>query len=191
MDHVAVLARRARGHLRVRDVGVRLARHVGEVTPRVERHAAAGTRDLDRLEHASLPERHDAHVVLAVAGRDGPVEAPVGRDRPAAGEVPEPHELARREQLAAALDDVRAGADRLVPRARYKRPGRRSEPEQDDRRGERHRPPAPLRPHEAADRTGRLGSSGEVAVNPGLGALGRGQPMARGLLAARTRTGEE
>src|SRR5207244_9490654 len=107
------------------------------------------------------------------------------------GVAPEMYDLSPREQLAPTLHDLRPGADRLVPRARYKRPGRRSEPEQDDRRDERHRPPAPLRPHEAADRTGRLGSSGEVAVNPGLVALGRGQPMARGLLAARTRTGEE
>src|SRR5207237_5033034 len=126
-----------------------LARYVRKTMHRVERHAAARPGDLDRLEDPTLPERHDPDVVLAVSGGDGPVEAAVGRDGAPAGEVPEPNELARRNQLVAVLEDVLARAYRLVLGARQQRLRGGPEPDEGGRRREHDRSPAPHRAHEA------------------------------------------
>ena len=99
MDHVAAATAKVRLHL-VGVGGVRQAGDVCEPAGAVDRDAARGAGERQRLDHPRVCQRDvdDPNVVLSPPRGDGPVEPPVSGERPARREMTERHKVTGRDQ---------------------------------------------------------------------------------------------
>ena len=135
--------------LRRPPAGDRDAGDVRQAMRRVEGNAARGAGQGDDLDHAPASRVDDADVVGALAGRDRPQEAPVGRHGSAHGEVAERHLRPRRCELAAIQEKAGGRVGRVGRRERGAagQPGQHGDHGEDGNAGEssdRHLVPPPF-----------------------------------------------
>ena len=114
VDDVALLAGHVVGHLLGVVLGLRDARDVDDRVLGIHGDPARGAGQDERLDDLAAAHVDDPHVVLAAAGRDRPVPAPVGGHGAAGRELPDGSALAQRVQLPAVVEQWRAGPMRPV-----------------------------------------------------------------------------